>query len=615
MKLTTTSLSLLLALGSGLPLALTAKNFMAPSFSMAATADDDTSADKYAVSFDRDLDRTRSDRYLNSVTLGSQTLTNPLTGKMYQDLTAYAFSAKAGETVAPTFGYSGSWMHGYVYIDQEGDGTYSAAVNSDGTLADGTDLMTYSFYSQSESDDSKGYNSKGTSLTGSARNVLNPPSFTIPALADGFYMMRYKVDWNSIDPAGATVSSNSIINNGGDILDVRLRIFSNDAATIKATAAHGQLLTTDGADLDGAAITIGQPVKFTAPSEDGYSLYGLYVLHGVLTGDSIVDGVAQRALSKVALQADENGVYTIPAILVDGDLAVTAIYQHMVFHDEFNQPGNNVPDPTKWASSTKATSTWNRFIADSRDVAFVQDSILVLRCIPNPDKTGDSDAMLSGALETKNIFSFTYGRAEARLKTGLYTGNFPAFWMMPQPPCDGWPTGGEIDIFESIDAQKRAYHTIHSHWSYDLGNKSNPTSSANETLDVSQWHVYAVEWDSTQIRWYVDGSQVFSYSKSTDSNALSNGQWPFTHPFYVIVNQSVGNGSWAAKADTSHTYETQVDWVRVYQTEETTVGISQVQDFTQKPSTQYAVYDLQGRRVAKPAKGIYIQNGKKVWIR
>ena len=67
------------------------------------------------------------------------------------------------------------------------------------------------------------------------------------------------------------------------------------------------------------------------------------------------------------------------------------------------------------------------------------------------------------------------------------------------------------------------------------------------------------------MRWYVDGTLVGSYSRSTDSEALAQGQWPFEQEFYLILNQSVGNGSWAAPADTTHTYRMEVDWVRVYQ--------------------------------------------------
>lgn len=221
--------------------------------------------------------------------------------------------------------------------------------------------------------------------------------------------------------------------------------------------------------------------------------------------------------------------------------------------------------------------------------------------------------MITGAMETRNKFSFTYGKVEVRLKTNLHKGNFPAAWMMPQPPADGWPRGGEIDIFESIDAQKTAYHTVHSHWTYDLGNRSNPRSSFSEQVMVNAWHVYGLEWTEDCIIWTVDGKEVGRYAKSSDPNALANGQWPFDHPFYLILNQSVGNGSWAKDADTSYTYQTFFDYVRVYQ--RVPDGVHTVPDTPNRTIQTAAIHDLSGRRVNKVQKnGIYLRGGQKMAV-
>lgn len=82
---------------------------------------------------------------------------------------------------------------------------------------------------------------------------------------------------------------------------------------------------------------------------------------------------------------------------------------------------------------------------------------------------------------------------------------------------------------------------------------------------MDRYHTYGFEWDETSMRWYVDGKQVGSYTKSENTDALSKGQWPFNKHFHLMLNQSVGNGSWAHPAETTHTYTTLFDWVRVYQ--------------------------------------------------
>ncbi|MBR6495373.1 MAG: glycoside hydrolase family 16 protein [Prevotella sp.] len=289
------------------------------------------------------------------------------------------------------------------------------------------------------------------------------------------------------------------------------------------------------------------------------------------------------------------------------------VYQ-LIFSDEFNQEDGSRPDSKKWAVSTRRTATWNRWISASPDVAFIRDGALVCRAIPNPDISTDNVPMITGSMETRNLFSFTYGKVEVRLKTIRHRGNFPAAWMMPHPPCDGWPNAGEIDIFETIDNENVAYHTIHTKWSYTMGNKNNPKSSFNEWMDVENWHVYGLIWEKDLLIWTVDGNEMGRYAKSSDEYALANGQWPFTAPFYLILNQSVGNGSWAANADTDFTYETMFDYIRVYQKK--TSGIENFKADDSIASTN-RIYDLQGRKMLHDAlqKGFYINNGKKFIVK
>ena len=231
---------------------------------------------------------------------------------------------------------------------------------------------------------------------------------------------------------------------------------------------------------------------------------------------------------------------------------------------------------------------------------------LMCRAVKNTDPSDDVD-MITGARETKDKFYFTYGIVEVRLKTIRHKGNFPAAWMMPQPPTETWPNAGEIDIFETIDNQQRAWHTVHTNWTYNMGNKGN--SSYNEWMDVDDWHVYGLEWSEEEIQWTVDGEVVGHYEKSPNDYPLECGQWPFTKPFYIILNQSVGMGTWAANPDLDFTYETRFDYVRVYQRDET--GIRDVRN-SKASCGDDVIYDLQGRSLMeRPQQGVCIVNGKK----
>ena len=572
----------------------------------------------YPINFDKDAKRTNSSRWLNGISLGANSAQVADKSLMYHDLTATSFVAKAGQKATPLFDYNSGWMNGYVYIDTDKDGAFNAVMpEADGTNAEGSELMTFSHLSV----DGKGINSAGENVDGS---VVNPPTFTIPAtLADGFYMMRYTVDWDCLEPGGRMTADNDIFTNGGAVADVRLRIMSDGKVAVSATADHGTLRLHDGTPLDGQSVNAGEPFSIMATPDDGYKLESIRLRHGILSGDSIVGGVAQYADHVFPASALSGGMLFVPGNMADGDMVFTAKYVakeqgeqpemvwEMIFNDEFNQPDGTFPDPAKWSTTERNPgATWARYIKDDPSVAFIRDNCLVTRCIPNPDISSDNVEMISGAKETQDKFSFTYGKMEVRVKTNHHVGNFPAAWLMPQPPTKGWPSGGEIDVFETIDSQDRAWHTVHSHWTYDLGKTWEPQSSANIATSVTDWHVYGIEWDANEIKWFIDGNQTFSYAKSSDSNALANGQWPFDAPFYIILNQSVGNGVWAQWADTGHTYETLFDWVRVYQKVEAT-GISSVK----AGAVDGNIYDLSGRRVEKPAHGVYVKNGRKFVVK
>ena len=173
----------------------------------------------------------------------------------------------------------------------------------------------------------------------------------------------------------------------------------------------------------------------------------------------------------------------------------------------------------------------------------------------------------------------------------------------------GWPASGEIDIWESVNQTQEAHGSLHTNWTYTLGKGGNTNKMSG--IDYTMWHVYSVEWTDSKITWYVDGNKMWSYSKSTKQSDLDQLQWPFDYPFYLILNQSVGTGSWADSPDKNHTYETLFDWVRVYQYPSDVTGITNLEGCDEATEGGTDMYDLTGRRVQDNFRGIAIVNGKK----
>ncbi len=66
-------------------------------------------------------------------------------------------------------------------------------------------------------------------------------------------------------------------------------------------------------------------------------------------------------------------------------------------------------------------------------------------------------------MQTKGLFSQTYGRFEARIKIPKGQGMWPAFWMLGSDiDTNPWPACGEIDIMENIGKEPAIVHgSIH----------------------------------------------------------------------------------------------------------------------------------------------------------
>lgn len=142
--------------------------------------------------------------------------------RVCQNMTDVTFTVEPNSVIRPTIGYNGSWMHGYFYIDYDQNGVLSVPA-SHGDRS--KDLCAFSFWSEGATG-TKGYNSSGNYIDSRTNlvqnNVISLPSAIAPQ-QPGTYHIRYKVDWDNIDPAG----SSTIVENNGFIVDVTLVVSDN----------------------------------------------------------------------------------------------------------------------------------------------------------------------------------------------------------------------------------------------------------------------------------------------------------------------------------------------------------------------------------------------------
>ena len=174
---------------------------------------------------------------------------------------------------------------------------------------------------------------------------------------------------------------------------------------------------------------------------------------------------------------------------------------------------------------------------------------------------GSKCAYTSGKLTTQYKKSFKYGRIEARMKLPRVQGIWPAFWMLGDNyNTQGWPEGGEIDIMEHVNTNNVTSGALHGP-GYSGNTPITGHLVHNASID-SEYKVYAIEWNESGIRWFVDEQQFYAI---TPNQVRQYGNYVYDAPFWLLLNLAVG-GNWPGSPNSDFSSARMyIDYVRVYQ--------------------------------------------------
>ena len=54
------------------------------------------------------------------------------------------------------------------------------------------------------------------------------------------------------------------------------------------------------------------------------------------------------------------------------------------------------------------------------------------------------------------------------------------------------------------------------------------------TILADDFHIFRVDWEPTQVRWYLDG---YNYFTATNTMNPAGTKWVFDHPFFAVTNE------------------------------------------------------------------------------
>lgn len=237
----------------------------------------------------------------------------------------------------------------------------------------------------------------------------------------------------------------------------------------------------------------------------------------------------------------------------------------LVWSDEFNKSTTAAevcPDAAKWNYDTgtgPGNDGWGNSEAEvytestetNHPNAYVSNGTLKIKAI-----VADDGSVTSARMITNGTKDFTHGYIEFRAKLPTQRGTWPALWLLGSSLKSGgsWPACGELDVMEYSTNfwGNQVFCTAHCPAGYG-GNPVATNGSPVYNVDT-EWHTYAVDWQSSYIKWYVDGKCLLTYT---------NPDGTFNTDFYILMNVAVGGtlgGDWSSLK----TGTMEVDYVRIY---------------------------------------------------
>src|SRR5215467_5012352 len=189
-----------------------------------------------------------------------------------------------------------------------------------------------------------------------------------------------------------------------------------------------------------------------------------------------------------------------------------------IFYEDFSGPAL---DRSKWnvIVTGRTVNDEQQAYVDSPDTMSLKDGALAITSRHKPGfKTpeGRGFDFISGRMDTRGKFQFTYGTAEARIKLTSGAGLWPAFWALGN---ERWPDTGEMDILENVGDSTWTNFAVHGP-GYSGGKCFDFRQRFPDGGDITGWHVYGMTWTQDALAFTVDGRERWRVDRATSASRV-----------------------------------------------------------------------------------------------
>lgn len=234
----------------------------------------------------------------------------------------------------------------------------------------------------------------------------------------------------------------------------------------------------------------------------------------------------------------------------------------LIFEEHFNQSNTlnseiwNYEVGEKWANNELQCYT------DSPKNLWIENQQLHIMATINPDEKCKYQSARINTFAKKH---FQYGKFVVNAKMPKGKGSWPAIWFLGTSMKEShvrWPLCGEIDLVEFAGNKPGSFSSaIHTDaFNHKIGTHKGKRINLPDVSDA--FHDYILEWTPEKLVFSIDENPYMTFEKP---KYATEREWPYDHPFYLVINLAVGGWYGGAVDDQTFPFELIVNSIKVYE--------------------------------------------------